>query len=62
MQIKKPKCTVLEEDITSMIGKVSRTLKDAGQYKQATKMNQEILKIRTYDDIFKIFNKYVEIR
>ena len=59
----KPKCTLVGEDgnVFNLIGKVSKTLKRAGQPERAREMAERTFKSGSYNEALAIMGEYVEI-
>ena len=63
MSAEKPVCKLIGEDSNAMaiIGRVSRTLKDAGQKERAREFVQKAMSAGSYDEVLGLCNEYVEI-
>ena len=64
METKKPKCKLSGEDgnVFTIIGRVSRALKDAGQADKAKEFQTAAMSAPSYDAVLLLCNKYVDVR
>ena len=60
---KKPKCKLVGTDgnVFSIIGKVSQTLKRAGQSDKAKEFTEKAFSSKSYDEVLNLAGEYVEI-
>ena len=58
----KPECKLIGTDgnVFAIIGKVSKTLKRAGQQEQATEFTDKAMKCGSYDEVLQLLHDYVE--
>lgn len=59
----KPTCKLLGEDgnIFSILGRVSRTLKEHGKDEQAKEVSERVMASGSYDEALQIIMEYVEV-
>lgn len=59
----KPTCKLLGEDgnIFSILGRVSRTLKEHGKAEQANEVSERVMASGSYDEALQIIMEYVEV-
>ena len=58
----KPECELIGTDgnVFAIIGKVSHTLKRAGQREQAQEFTDKAMKCGSYDEVLQLLMEYVE--
>ena len=64
VEIKKPTCKLVGEDgnVFSIIGRVSKVLKGAGQSDRAKEFSEKARKADSYDSVLRLCGDYVEIK
>ena len=60
---KKPSVKLVGTDgnVFILIGKVSRALKDAGEFEEARMFQEEVLNALSYDEALRIIMEFVEV-
>jgi len=63
MKQEKPICELIGTDgnVFSIIGRVSKTLKRAGQVDKAKEFTDKAMKAESYDAVLRLLNDYVEV-
>lgn len=58
----KPECELIEHDgnVFAIIGKVSRTLKNAGMRDKAKEFTERAMKAGSYNEVLTLLEEYVE--
>lgn len=59
----KPPCKLIGEDgnVFNIIGKVTRTLKSAGQRESANEFTKKAFECGSYDEVLRLVMDYVEV-
>lgn len=59
----KPLCKLIGEDsnVFNLIGLVNRTLRDAGQRKEAEEFRDRAFKAKSYDEVLAMLDDYVVV-
>ncbi|WP_035178599.1 hypothetical protein [Alkalihalobacterium bogoriense] len=62
-EIVKPTCKLVGEDgnIFSILGRVSRTLKENGKANEAKEVSERVMLSGSYDEALQIMMEYVEV-
>lgn len=59
----KPVCKLIGENgnIFNLLGKASRALKNAGEWKSVDEMTERVLQSRCYEEALQVIMEYVEV-
>ena len=60
---KKPKCKLVGTDgnVFALAGRVSKALKDAGQFHRAKEFSEKVFQCGSYDEALQLMMKYAEV-